>query len=139
MPKLPDKTKDDIVKWLQEGNSQHSAKAKFGVSGNIVSKLAKENNIKPPEAKAAQTKNAIAHRQFYTKEKRMALYDKFLDRCWKMIEEDDITPHQIQALSIAIGTMADKIRMDENASDKGKYEFQELMDRIRKNDKLLST
>jgi len=127
-----DKLKLEIAEYLKAGNSQHAAVKKFGCAATVHS-VAKEIDLKVPDAKAAQTKNANNARQFYTKDRRMKLYDKFLDKCWLLLEDEEITPHGIQALSIAIGTMCDKIKQDENGGSEGKAAILLMMDEIRKN------
>lgn len=124
--KISQKIKDEVLEHIRSGKSQYSASKKYKVSAATICNWAKEEGI---EIKHSLTKNANKAHLFYNKEGRITLFEKFLEKCGAMLNEE-ITPHQMQALGIAIGTMVDKYRQEETHGSEGRAAILTMMDEI---------
>lgn len=102
-----------ILEGLRGGESQNAVARRLGCSPGTVNRVAKLNGLECRSAKnqAAEARVGAALAD-YSLERRMALLNKVFDKAEAMIETAK-TPHQLQALTIAVGILIDKRRLED--------------------------
>ena len=106
-----------IVEALQSGESQNATARRLGCSVGTVNRIAKLNGLEcystikgqaPP-----QTVRAISGAaEDYALEPRILLLNKMFNKAEELVERV-ATPHQLQALAIAMGILTDKRRLED--------------------------
>ena len=107
--KIKDEQRKAIAQALREGIKPVDLAKEYDVSKNTIFTIAKENQI---DMLQEATKKAKAVQSVYDKAKRGQLLDKFFDKIDDQLDKD-LDANDLRNLSIAIGTVIDKRRLED--------------------------
>ena len=96
-----------ILDALKSGESQNAVARRLGVGPATVNRIAKRNGLEysPP-------KHAAEARRDYAFAERIQLLNKLFDKLSEMAD-GPLTPNGLQALSISMGILTDKRRLED--------------------------
>jgi hypothetical protein len=94
---------------LEAGEPQKKIAARLGCSPATVNKIAKANGVHPS---SPQRSPGVAAAADYALERRILLLNKLFDKVSEMVE-GPLTPNGLQALTIAMGILTDKRRLED--------------------------
>ena len=109
----PNKISDEVRQAIADelGNSKPSELAvKYQVSKSTVINIAREFKV---DLVRTSTKKASEARRSYGKAERCKLIDKFFDKLDEQLDQKDNNSNDMRNLSIALGTIIDKRRLED--------------------------
>ena len=96
-----------ILEALKSGESQNAVARRLGCSVGSVNRVAKLNGLE-----YSAPKHAAEARRDYAFVERVALLNKLFDKLSEMAD-GPLTPNGLQALTIAMGILTDKRRLED--------------------------
>jgi transposase len=132
--KISDKLKQEVIDYLKEPKaSQGKAAKKFGIGVGTVNRISQEH----PEGSRleySKTKNAVSAHKAYAKEDRLELLRKITKEVEDAIKAG-LSPNDLKNLTIAVGTLLDKYRLEEkDMDDTSKGDASDLLNQMKKGD-----
>lgn len=125
--KLDQKLEKEILEYLKD-HSQGATARKFKVGKATVNKIAKGSPTIKPVLERSDTKNATAARIAYARQDRLQVLHKLMRRVDMAIDDPELKPGNIKDLTIALGTLLDKYRLEEkDTDDKSTGEIHDLL------------
>ena len=97
-----------ILRALQGGESQNAVARRFGCGAATVNRIAKRNGLE-----YSAPKHAAEARRDYAAAERLALLNKLFDKVREMADGPSLTPNGLQALTISMGILTDKRRLED--------------------------
>ena len=108
--KIPDNIRQEIATELREGIKPSELANKYKTTKQTVCNIAKENGI---DLLHQATKKAVEVQKTYGKIERCKLIDKFFLKLNEQLDNEDNNSNDMRNLSIALGTIIDKRRLED--------------------------
>jgi len=130
--------KKKIIRYLEE-HSQYSTAKKYSVSPSTVNAIANDPEVKKtirikPEERS-DTKRATAAHKVYAKADRQRVLNKLMGRVDLAIDDPELETRNLKDLTIAVGTLLDKYRLEEkDMDDTSKGDASDLLNQMKKGD-----
>ena len=122
-----------IVRYLKS-HSQGATAKHFKISSSTVNRIAKEHPTLKPFGNCSEPKKATAAHKAYAKQDRLKLLNKITQEVENAIMAG-LSPNDLKNLTIAVGTLLDKYRLEEkDMDDTSKGDASDLLNQMKKGD-----